>query len=311
MPQPACWPRHNTRQPGRFGCKPGARPPERSEHVGRPKCRLLPGDPVSHANARIVVVVADGLRADVAAQAMGFVGALMESGQAASAQLRCSLPSLSRPLYASLITGETPLEHGIVSNQQIQACGPSLFDDALAAGQRCAVVAYHWFYELLAGRAFEPLVHRLASVPERGVIQASWYFEDPYPDSHTLADAEALRLGSAPDLLFVHPMGPDDSGHRHGGESDGYRHSVRQLDMALALVVPRWWAAGYDVVLTSDHGMGADRMHGGRSDAERLVPFFWMPTPGPAQARRLQWTLPAQPTALRAFLSRHRADHAL
>jgi len=261
------------------------------------------------SSPRIVVVVADGLRADVAAQAMGYLGALIEGGQATSARLRCSLPSLSRPLYASLLTGQAPVAHGIVSNQQVQACGDCLFDDARAAGQRCAVVAYHWFFELLSGEPFQPLLHRLAAVPGRGIEQASWYFEDHYPDSHTLADAEALRLACAPDLLFVHPMGPDDAGHRRGGESDGYRLSARLLDMALARTVPVWHAAGYDVLLTSDHGMGADRMHGGTDDAERLVPFVWMPAPGPLQARRLQWALPVQTAGLRAFLSLHRASH--
>ena len=65
----------------------------------------------------------------------------------------------------------------------------------------------------------------------RGVVGGSWYFEDDYPDSHLLADAEDLRTRHAPDLLFVHPMGLDNAGHVHGGGTDAYKLAARKLDM--------------------------------------------------------------------------------
>jgi hypothetical protein len=58
--------------------------------------------------------------------------------------------------------------------------------------------------------------------------------------------------------------------------------------MLLARLLPRWHAAGYDLLLTSDHGMNADRMHGGALAVERDVPLVWLPhdaqrlTQGPA-----------------------------
>ncbi len=256
--------------------------------------------------ARIAIVVADGLRADVAAQAMGYVAALLEAGRARATRFDCGLPSLSRPLYATLLTGRWPLAHGIVANAQVQACGDTLFDDAHAAGLRSAVVAYHWFCELLGGPAFAPLTDRRRLPEGRGIVAASWYFEDDYPDSHVLADAEALRLAHDPDLLFVHPMGPDDRGHRHGGESDEYRMAARRLDMLLALALPRWHQAGLDVLLTSDHGMGRDRMHGGTGEAERSVPLVWMPRPDAQAGAMLELALPEAQTGLRDFLQRHR-----
>ncbi|MDE2083020.1 MAG: alkaline phosphatase family protein [Burkholderiales bacterium] len=268
---------------------------------------MSPAQPTPRAEpSRIVVVVADGLRADVAAQAMGYVAALLEAGQARATRHDSGLPSLSRPLYATLLTGRWPLAHGILSNQQVQACGATLFDDAHAAGLRSAIVAYHWFCELLGGPAFAPLSDRRRLPEGRGIVAASWYFEDDYPDSHVIADAEALRLAHEPDLLFVHPMGPDDRGHRFGGESDEYRMVARRLDMLLALAVPRWHGAGYDVLLTSDHGMGRDRMHGGTGEAERSVPLVWMPRPGPGVAALLELALPAAQTGLRDFLQRQR-----
>ncbi len=262
------------------------------------------------ARQRLVLVIADGLRADVAEQAMGYLWALVEAGLATAGRYRCALPSISRPLYATLLTGRLPVQHGIVTNDAVQHAGPTLLHDAHAAGLRSAVVAYHWFYELLSGQPFDPLRHRRALPAGAGVVDATWYFDDAYPDSHTFADAEDLRLRADPDLLLVHPMGPDDTGHHHGGDSDAYRLCARRLDGLLAHTVPTWHAAGYDVLLTSDHGMNRDRMHGGDEPTERAVPFVWLPQPqrpAAAAAAMLGLRLPAASTELRGFVAAHRA----
>jgi predicted AlkP superfamily pyrophosphatase or phosphodiesterase len=259
---------------------------------------------------RLVLFIADGLRADVAEQAMGYLWARVEAGRATATRYACSLPGISRPLYATLLNGVPPVQHGIVTNDAIQSCGSTFLHDAESAGLRSVVVAYHWFYELLSGLRFDPMKHRRSVPPSGGVIDAVWYFEDAYPDSHTIADAEDLRLRHDPDLILVHPMGPDDAGHRHGGDSDGYRLCARRLDGLLAHAVPVWHAAGYDVLLTSDHGMHRDRMHGGDEPSERMVPFVWLPHEGraaDASAAVLGLPLPKASAGLRAFVAAHRA----
>ena len=250
---------------------------------------------------RLAVVLVDGLRADTARRFMGFFLALEEAGRARWSTLRCELPSLSRPLYATVISGRRPLEHGIVSNEQHGVrCDDTLFDDVDALGKTSAVAAYDWFYELLAGVRFDPSRHRSAACAERGVAAGSWYFEDEYPDSHLIADAEDLRRRVEPDLLFVHPMGVDNAGHAHGGASPGYDLAARKLDMALATIVPAWLALGHDVVLTSDHGMNADRMHGGGATEEREVPFVWVPCGDDATRAPAHW--PTSQLGIRRFL---------
>ena len=251
---------------------------------------------------RLAVILVDGLRADTARRCMGYLLALEEAGRARWSTLNCELPSLSRPLYATVISGRRPIDHAIVSNDNVGVrCDDTLFDDVAARGGTSAVAAYDWFYELLAGERFEPARHRTAACPSRGVVAGSWYFEDEYPDSHLLADAEDLRLRHAPDLLFVHPMGLDHAGHVHGGESSAYDFAARKLDMAFALLLPHWLAAGYDVVVTSDHGMSADRMHGGGAPAERAVPFVWVPARDVATTPPARW--PTTQLEVRRFLA--------
>ncbi|MFX1682117.1 alkaline phosphatase family protein [Mitsuaria sp. CC2] len=234
---------------------------------------------------KLVVLLADGLRADTARDYMGYLQALNEAGRAQWRSLRCELPSLSRPLYATVINGEPPLTHGILGNGQAgQALSHHLFQQLDAQGIPAAIAAYHWFYELLAGEIFDPLRHRDAVPTGCGLQAARWYWEDDYPDSHLLADAESLRRAhlpvQGPSLLFIHPMGPDLAGHMHGGESTPYAMSARKLDMLLAQLLPRWHAEGFDLLMTSDHGMKADRMHGGPLPVEREVPLVWVPHDG-------------------------------
>lgn len=252
---------------------------------------------------KLVVLLADGLRADTARDYMGYLQALNEAGRAQWRSLRCELPSLSRPLYATVINGEPPLTHGILGNGQAgQRLERHLFQRLGAAKVPSAIAAYHWFYELLAGQVFDPLRHRDQTLPGLGIAGARWYWEDDYPDSHLLADAESLRrahLAEAPGaaLLFVHPMGPDLAGHLHGGESTQYSMSARKLDMLLAQLLPRWHADGFDLLLTSDHGMHADRMHGGPLPIEREVPLVWAPHDG-----AVGLTLPERQTGVAGWI---------
>lgn len=260
-------------------------------------------------NNKLVLLLIDGLRADTARDTLGYLQALNEAGRARWSNLRCEMPSLSRPLYATVINGLRPLDHGVVSNTQAGVrCGETIFHDLAAQGHSTAIAAYHWFFELLAGEVFQPLLHRHA-VPASlspSLRGAAWYWEDDYPDSHLLADAEHLRRTHGPDLLFIHPMGCDHAGHQHGGESAAYNYTARKMDMGLALLIPLWQAAGYDVLLTSDHGMNADRMHGGVQEVERDVPLVWLPHGTSARDEAARWpVLPTTQLGLREFVLQH------
>jgi len=143
---------------------------------------------------RLAFILVDGLRDDTARRCMGYLLALQEAGRARWATLRCELPSLSRPLYATVIGGRRPVDHGVLGNEHVGVrLDDSVFDDVHARGGTSAAAAYDWFWELLCGERFAPARHRSAACPGRGVVAGRWYFEDDYPDSHLLADAEDLR----------------------------------------------------------------------------------------------------------------------
>jgi predicted AlkP superfamily pyrophosphatase or phosphodiesterase len=221
-----------------------------------------------------IFVILDGLRYDTARACLGYMEALVAGGEAQVYKVVSELPSLSRPLYATLMTGLPPVRHGIVSNANARKLEiPSVFSLARGAGLVTAAAAYHWFSELYNEAPFLPR-HRLTQCQDANIQHGAFYWSDEYPGDHTFADAHALIERASPHFLVVHPMNIDDAGHKHGGGSNGYRQAVRASSAQLALFVPLWRQRGYTVIVTSDHGMNEDGNHGGPAESETHVPLY-------------------------------------
>ena len=223
----------------------------------------------------LVFVLLDGLSWRVACQTMGHLLALCERGEAQLCEVRAALPTLSRPLYECLLTGVEPCASGILHNGVVRlSTQSSLFHLVREAGGTTAAAAYHWVSELYNRAPYDAVRDRFTDDPVLPIQHGIFYAHDTYPDDHLLIDAETLRHRHAPDFLFVHPMGIDDAGHRHGGASAGYHDAARALSVELSRWLPVWRAAGYRVLATSDHGMSVEGSHGGPHYDERRVPLF-------------------------------------
>jgi len=226
-------------------------------------------------NQKVILVILDGLRLDVAQSSMGFLAHLVETAQAAFYPVQAELPTLSRPLYEVLLTGTSVSINGITANDICRLSHqPSVFHLAVQQGQTTAAAAYHWFSELYNQTPFNPWVDREQHHSHLPIQHGRFYWDDSYPDSHLFADAEHLRRSWHPHFLLVHPMGLDDAGHRFGGESKEYRGRAIATDSLLAHYLPCWIEAGYQILITADHGMNADGQHGGTLPDVRNIPLF-------------------------------------
>ena len=223
----------------------------------------------------VILVVLDGLNYEVARHALGHLQAYCGAERAALYKLDCELPSLSRPLYECILTGTRPIDSGVVHNQVVRLSNQrSIFHYAHAAGLCTAAAAYHWVSELYNRAPFEAARDRHTDDLELPIQHGHFYYADHYPDSHLFADAESLRRRHSPNFLLVHPMNIDDAGHKHGLDSAQYRNSARVADIILADYLQGWLDAGYQVLVTADHGMNLDRSHNGLLVEEREVPLF-------------------------------------
>lgn len=226
-------------------------------------------------SAKVILVILDGLRFDVAQTSMGYLAHLIEVRQASLYLVQAELPTLSRPLYEVLLTGTPASLNGIAANDVVRLSDQrSVFHLAREAGLTTATAAYSWFSELYNRSPFEPLRDRDQHDPDLPIQHGRFYWEDSYPDSHLFADAEMLRQVYAPDFMLVHPMGIDHAGHCYGSDTKEYRGRVLATDSLLSHYVPRWRAAGYILLITADHGMNVDGQHGGTLPDVRNVPLF-------------------------------------
>ncbi|NER82572.1 MAG: nucleotide pyrophosphatase [Leptolyngbya sp. SIO1D8] len=224
---------------------------------------------------RVILVILDGLRFDVAHSSMGYLGHLIETAQASFYRVQAELPTLSRPLYEVLLTGTPVSINGIGANDVVRLSHQqSVFHQAIQAGLTTAAAAYAWFSELYNRCPFEPWRDRDQHSPHSPIQHGRFYWEDNYPDSHLFADAEMLRQAHEPDFMLVHSMGIDHAGHCYGSDTKEYRGSALGADSLLSHYVPRWRAAGYTLLITADHGMNADGQHGGILPDVRDVPLF-------------------------------------
>ena len=227
---------------------------------------------------KLIFILVDGLRCDTAFRHMGFLEHLVEMRAASRYSVWSELPSMSRPLYETLMTGTPVLEHGIYSNEVTRlSTEENLFGLACTSGLTTAAAAFCWFSELYNQTPFNPITDRLQLGSDCPIQNGLFYFKDPtgsYPDSHVVADAEALRQTCSPDFLLVHPMNTDDAGHKAGSDSAEYVKSVIMIDTVLSNAIPIWLHSRYNVLVTADHGVNPWGWHGGNSDDERLVPMY-------------------------------------
>ncbi len=224
---------------------------------------------------KTILVVLDGLAYETAMQCMGFLHALNEQRVATAYKMQCELPSLSRPLYETILTGITPALSGIVNNQVARnSSQQSVFSFARRAGLTTAAAAFHWYSELYNCSPYDAVRDRHTQDTEKLIQYGCFYHGEHYADSYLYLDAESLRLRYDPDFLLVHPMNIDNAGHKAGVDSAHYRNTVRNSDSELSKYLPRWIDEGYQVLITADHGMNNDRSHGGTLAKERDIPFF-------------------------------------
>lgn len=224
---------------------------------------------------KVILVVLDGLAYATAQQCMGFLQGLTEQGKATLYKVQSELPSMSRPLYEAILTGVSPLHSGVVHNQIIRNSNQqSVFSLARQSGLSTAAAAYHWVSELYNEFPYEAARDRFTNAPDQLIQHGIFYHHDTYPDSHLYLDAEWLRSHHDPDFLLVHSMNIDDAGHKAGLDSAHYRNTVRHSGVHLSEHLLQWMNAGYQILVTADHGMNTDKSHGGTLAEERDVPLY-------------------------------------
>lgn len=225
--------------------------------------------------SKVILVLSDALRYDVAKANMGFLGHLVETKQASLYKIIGELPSLSRPMYETIHTGLSSSEHGIVANTVARrSTKPNIFQSARDAGKVTAAAAYFWVSELYNRAPYNPIDDREVDDDSLNIQHGRFYTEDEYPDIELFYSAAHLVRRFSPDYLLLHPMGMDYHGETFGADSKQYRSHAIYQDKRLAPLIMEWLERNYVVLITGDHGINADGDHGGTTSDQRDVPLF-------------------------------------
>jgi predicted AlkP superfamily pyrophosphatase or phosphodiesterase len=224
---------------------------------------------------KVILILSDALRYDVAKANMGFLGHLVENKLASLYKIIGELPSLSRPMYETIHTGLPSSEHGIFTNSIVRlSTKPNIFQAVKNAGKGTAAAAYYWVSELYNRAPYNRIDDKETDDESLNIQHGRFYTEDEYPDVEIMASAAHLIRKFSPDYLLLHPMGMDYHGETFGSDSKEYRnHAIRQ-DVWLAPLIMEWSEQAYTVFITGDHGINKDGTHGGTTPEQREVPLF-------------------------------------
>ncbi len=232
---------------------------------------------------RVILVIMDGAGYQAVLSECGWLEGAVRLGHARRWKMHTALPSLSGPMYETIHTGLWPHQHGIVSNEGMRASSsPNVFSLARAAGKRTGAVAQSYFHELYVNDRWDPLRAVEHHDESKDIQFARFYSMEGYGPFNACAPAEIdlcaqatlIMEQHAPDYMLMHTCSADTLGHTFGGDSMEYRRQIWHIDNALSRAIPVWRDLGYDVLVTADHGMTADKWHGGTVPEATEVPFY-------------------------------------
>lgn len=226
---------------------------------------------VSPFAQRVVLLVLDGLRADLVGHVRFPHLQLLQEDSAYTLDATTVLPSVTAAAMTSLLSGVAPCDHGIESDRfavpkHLRRLRPLSREVALAGLQTAGIVRQvPW--------PLRPLARRI--VRELGI--ASAHFAHANVRSLLQAAMPALRTQQN-GLIIMHWPDCDAIGHTHGWMSPEYLNAVQRMDNALGAVRAVLNERRDDTLLIAlaDHG-GGGRVHNHHDNPHALdstIPIF-------------------------------------
>lgn len=240
--------------------------------------------------AKLLLIILDGVPWRNWRRLFGNLEGWVESGDARVWKIRSVLPSTSASCYASIHTGVTPAEHGCTGNDNVFRLSQSdVFSQTRRAGGVTGAVSHSFWSEFFNRAPFEPIRDIEYDEPESmSINHGRFHTMKGYGliNQMTPSDADLFatltRLCDKFDLNYgmLHSCTLDSMGHRFFHDCQEMDHACFVMDEMLAPYITRWRDAGYEVIVTADHGQDARGHHGGRDPLQQEAALYYF---GPAQ----------------------------
>ena len=245
-------------------------------------------------NNKLLLIILDGVPWRNWRRLFGNLEGLVDSGEAKVWKIRSVLPSISASCYASIHTGVTPQEHGCTGNGNVfRLRQPDVFSQVRGAGGTTGAVAHSFWSQFFNRHPFDYVRDIEYDEPDSQTINHGRFH------TMTAANRDNQMTPSDVDLFatltniclrfdlnyaMLHTCTLDSMGHRFFHESPEMDHACHVMDEMLAPFIPQWRAAGYEVIVTADHGQDERGHHGGRSELQQDAALYYLgPAKGPAE----------------------------
>lgn len=221
---------------------------------------------------KIIVVLLQSLSYDVAVSEMNYMNSLVKSNSAQFLKVSSKDTSLFNPIYENMVENKNLYVNAMLNHQVIRRPNKkNIFELAKQDGLKTGAAAYYWASEIYSDDTQKNKQEKEADV---SIQYSNYYSRQSYPDHNVFTDSEFIRKKYNPNLLLIHLMGIEYAMNKFGLESEEYKKKIVELDSTLELIVPMWLEAGYNIIVTTEHGKTAKENE--KPDGEEILPLWAM-----------------------------------
>ncbi len=236
-------------------------------------------------DSKILLLVIDGVPWRNWRRLFGNLEAWVDSKDASVWKIRAPLPSTSASCYASIHTGVPPVVHGSTGNDDVfKLSQPDIFSEVRKAGGVTGAVTHSFWSEFFNRAPFNPITDLEYDEPESSSINHGRFHsmtgyglinQMTPSDADLFATLTMLIERYAIDYGILHTCTLDSMGHRFKHECDEMDSACFLLDAQLAPYIKRWKNAGYEIIVTADHGQSDRGHHGGRGEDQQDTALYY------------------------------------
>jgi len=243
---------------------------------------------------KLLLIILDGVPYRNWRRLFGNLEGWVESGDARVWKHRAVLPSISASCYASIHTVVTPQVHGCTGNGNVfRLSQPDVFSEVRRAGGVTGAVAHSFWSEFFNRHPFDYVRDIEYDEPDSETINhGRFHSMTGYGMDNQMTPSDVDLFGTLTNLCLnkglnygmLHTCTLDSMGHRFFHESQEMDHACFVMDEMLAPFIPQWRAAGYEVIVTADHGQDDRGHHGGRGALQQESALYYFgPADGPPE----------------------------
>lgn len=243
---------------------------------------------------KLLLIILDGVPYRNFRRLFGNLEGWVDAGDARVWKHRAVLPSISASCYASIHTGVAPAEHGCTGNGNVFRLNhKDVFAQTRAAGGVTGAVAHSFWSEFFNRHPFDYVRDIEYDEPQSDTINhGRFHTMTGYGQINQMTPSDVDLFATLTNLCLrfglnygiLHTCTLDSMGHRFFHDCQEMDHACAVMDEMLAPFIPKWLDAGYEVIVTADHGQDERGHHGGRGPLQQETALYYFgPAVGPSE----------------------------